>query len=64
MVEDAVALGVDWTKIRVDSSLGQRQKMQPAVFTAVIEEAIPHYGGPCWYTLARTVDARLSLAVD
>lgn len=35
-------LGGDWVKIRVDSGLGQREKMPPDVFRAVIEEAHRH----------------------
>ncbi len=36
-VGDLMQNNPDWTKIRVDDGLGQREKMQPEVYSAVIE---------------------------
>ena len=36
-VEELMQHNPDWTKIRVDDGLGQREKMQPEVYSAIIE---------------------------
>ncbi len=39
VVRGAADMGIDWAKIRVDSNLGQSQKMAPEVYQAIIDEA-------------------------
>jgi imidazolonepropionase-like amidohydrolase len=41
-VGDLMQNNPDWTKIRVDDGLGQREKMQPEVYSAVIEASHEH----------------------
>lgn len=38
-VQNLVAMGVDWAKIRIDDNLGATPKMAPEVYQAIIDEA-------------------------
>lgn len=57
LLDSLEAMGVDWAKIRVDDSLGQRAPMSPAVYGAVIREAHAR-GIPLAAHMVRLEDAK------
>ncbi len=56
-VDAVAAADVDWVKIRVDSNIGQQQKMPPEVYQAVISRAREH-GLPVTVHLVELEDAK------
>jgi imidazolonepropionase-like amidohydrolase len=56
-VNDLMQYNPDWTKIRVDDGLGQREKMQPEVYSAVIEASHGH-GTPLAAHIVALEDAK------